>query len=255
MKKLALLCVICALAATGCGKKKTPKKDVTTRSSKSRSYIIQDPKSVKKGNKTVAINDFDFKDSEDFFDNEAISDFSFIDDESEKLASNDEPQLQELILTEKDTLPAQQNLAFAQNDEELEDILPEEEKVVTSNALAKHYAFDTIHFDINGNKIKKDQKALLANDCSLAHQAVQEGKEIIIQGHCCQLGSHSYNMALSQQRAQSIKKALVKKGIDANHIKTIGYGNEMPLVYSDTKDRAALVQELAPNRRAEIIIN
>lgn len=219
MKKLALLCVLLAFVAAGCGKKKEkvqPRSKVPTKS-----------RSVKK-NKNLAL-----KDSEDFFDNDAVSDFAFVDDENEKKAKE----------AKKDT-------AFAQND-----IDAAQEDLAADQTDESGIAFKTVHFDLNGNKIRSNQKQLVQEDCSLAKEATGKGKKVIVHGHCCQLGSHSYNMALSQQRAETIKQEMIQNGIEEESIKTVGYGSEMPLVWSDKKDRTSLVQELAPNRRAEIMVN
>ena len=52
-----------------------------------------------------------------------------------------------------------------------------------------------------------------------------------------------------------IKKEMVKNGVQEQSIKTVGYGNEMPLVWSDKADRKELIKDLAPNRRAEVLVN
>ncbi len=217
MKKLALLCVLLALVASGCGKKKAtaPKsKDVT----KSRSLKT-------KKNKNLALND------SEFFDNDAVSDFAFVDDEEKKNANK--------------------NLALAQNDNN--DNLGNDD--LSGDQDESGVAFKTVHFDLNHNKIRSDQKELVTEDCGLAKEITEKGKKVVVHGHCCQLGSHSYNMALSQQRAEAIKQEMVKNGIEEADVKTVGYGSEMPLVWSEKKDRGALVQELAANRRAEIMVN
>lgn len=219
MKKLALLCVLLALVASGCGKKKVR--------SQSRSKVPAKSRSIKK-NKNLAL-----KDSEDFFDKDAVSDFAFVDDENEKKAKG-----------------ANKDMALAQND-----IDASQEDLTANQTDESGLAFKTVHFDLNGNKIRNDQQPLIQEDCSLAKEATEKGKKVIVHGHCCQLGSHSYNMALSQQRAEAIKKEMIENGIDEESIKTVGYGSEMPLVWSDKKDRTSLIKELAPNRRAEIMAN
>lgn len=220
MKKLALLCVLLALVASGCGKKKEkcqPRSKVPTKS-----------RSIKK-NKNLAL-----KDSEDFFDNDAVSDFAFVDDENAKKAED-----------------AKKDMALAQNDLDQ----TAQEDLSADQADESGIAFKTVHFDLNGNKVRSDQKKLVLEDCSLAKDATEKGKKVVVHGHCCQLGSHSYNMALSQQRAEAIKQEMVQNGINEENIKTVGYGSEMPLVWSEKKDRASLVKELAPNRRAELMVN
>jgi outer membrane protein OmpA-like peptidoglycan-associated protein len=221
MKKLALLCVLLALVAAGCGKKREKVQP--------RSKVPAKSRSIKK-NKNLAL-----KDTEDFFDNDAVSDFAFVDDENEKKAKTD----------------AKKDLALAQND--INEAAQED--LTADQSEESGIAFKTVHFDLNRNKIRPDQKTLVEEDCNLAKEATQKGKHVVVHGHCCQLGSHSYNMALSQQRAETIKQEMIRNGIDEKDIKTVGYGSEMPLVWSEKKDRASLIKELAPNRRAEIMVN
>ena len=53
----------------------------------------------------------------------------------------------------------------------------------------------------------------------------------------------------------NVKSEMLKEGIPAQQIKTLGMGYESPLVWSDKTDRAERVEELSPNRRAEVSTN
>ena len=66
---------------------------------------------------------------------------------------------------------------------------------------------------------------------------------IQVAGHTDSRGSEQYNLDLSQRRAESVKNALVQRGVDPMRIQTIGYGESQPISSSD-----------AMNRRVEIII-
>lgn len=71
---------------------------------------------------------------------------------------------------------------------------------------------------------------------------------ITVEGHTDSRGSHKLNDALSQQRAESVKRYLVAKGINPNRIFTIGYGKRKPIGDNDTEFGRTL------NRRTEIVI-
>ena len=53
--------------------------------------------------------------------------------------------------------------------------------------------------------------------------------KILVEGHCDDRGSDEYNIALGASRAESVKQALLQRGISADRIKTISYGKEKPL--------------------------
>ncbi|OGU80067.1 MAG: hypothetical protein A2W11_11345 [Ignavibacteria bacterium RBG_16_35_7] len=66
-----------------------------------------------------------------------------------------------------------------------------------------------------------------------------------ISGHTDNVGSNAYNQKLSQRRAEAVKGWLVAKGISADRITAVGYGEESPRVANDTEDNRRL------NRRIE----
>ena len=51
---------------------------------------------------------------------------------------------------------------------------------------------------------------------------------IVIEGHCCYIGTDEYNLALGQMRANAIKNYLVTHGISADRIETISWGETKP---------------------------
>ncbi len=67
-------------------------------------------------------------------------------------------------------------------------------------------------------------------------------------GHTDNIGSKSYNLNLSEHRAQSVKEALVLRGVNANRIQIKGYGMSSPLNDNLT------FHDRAQNRRTELKI-
>ncbi len=70
---------------------------------------------------------------------------------------------------------------------------------------------------------------------------------IILAGHTDNTGPDSYNQKLSEQRAESVYRYFVEKGIDPDKIKTVGYGSSKPLASNATK------KGRRTNRRVEFI--
>lgn len=78
--------------------------------------------------------------------------------------------------------------------------------------------------------------------------------QITVSGHTDRIGDDASNMRLSQQRAESVRRALVAEGIPAAKIQAVGYGKDRPLVQCDQQARDDLIACLAPNRRVDIDI-
>jgi peptidoglycan-associated lipoprotein len=218
MNKLGLLCVVLVLFAAGCGKKKE--------------CSSTDAKTSKK----LASADASLKEETENLLDESVSDLAFVDDEGADKVDGAQ-KLAEAEVDKSATTVAENDLSDDENDG------------------TAAYAFKAVHFDFNKDNVKADQRTIINENVQLAHQASEQGKKIVVEGHCDQLGSAAYNLALSQRRAQAIKEKMVQAGIASDDIKIVGYGNERPLVWSDAQDRASLVRELAPNRRAETIVN
>lgn len=61
-------------------------------------------------------------------------------------------------------------------------------------------------------------------------------KSVLLEGHTDNVGSEEYNLALSKKRAESVKSALINKGISADRIKTKGCGFSQPLSTNNFDD-------------------
>lgn len=58
---------------------------------------------------------------------------------------------------------------------------------------------------------------------------------IEVQGHTDSIGSDKYNKVLSQKRAEAVVKYMVQKGMNANKLKAVGYGESKPVADNGTK--------------------
>jgi outer membrane protein OmpA-like peptidoglycan-associated protein len=71
-----------------------------------------------------------------------------------------------------------------------------------------------------------------------------------VYGHADRMGSTESNRRLSEKRAESVRAYLVSRGVDPDKIEVFGYGQTLPVKScADEKDRRALIECLAPNRR------
>jgi outer membrane protein OmpA-like peptidoglycan-associated protein len=75
-----------------------------------------------------------------------------------------------------------------------------------------------------------------------------EGLKVGIYGHTDNTGSADKNQVLSEQRAESVKQYLLKKGLDAARLESKGYGDTQPI--GDNHTAAGK----AKNRRVQIVL-
>jgi len=71
---------------------------------------------------------------------------------------------------------------------------------------------------------------------------------IEIGGHTDNVGSSSYNLKLSNDRAKSVYEYLTANGVDAERLSYRGYGDASPVTDNDTK------KGRSTNRRTEFKI-
>jgi outer membrane protein OmpA-like peptidoglycan-associated protein len=73
-------------------------------------------------------------------------------------------------------------------------------------------------------------------------------RNILVEGHTDSRGSESMNLTLSQNRADSVRNALVSRGVDGTRITAKGYGKSQPVADNATESGRS------QNRRVEIVI-
>src|SRR5712671_6984166 len=83
-----------------------------------------------------------------------------------------------------------------------------------------------VYFDYDKSDISSSQQASVQSDAQFLGQ--HSNVSFTIEGHCDERGSTEYNLALGDQRASSVKSALVSAGVGASRVKTISYGKEKP---------------------------
>ena len=221
------ICILLALGFAGCGKncKKDSKK------------VAQSVVGAENATKMAKGQDVPiYQENEEFFnfEDKGVKDYAFVPMDDEDLEDGD--------------------LSVAENDDfdyEWEDD-GEMKLAWEDEPEGQEYSFKVVNFDLNKNSIRSDQKATVKENVKLAKNAAEEGKSLIVSGHTCPLGSASFNLSLSEKRAQSIRNEMVKAGIPDEQVTILGCGAEHPVVLSNSSDRATRIQELSANRRAEI---
>jgi peptidoglycan-associated lipoprotein len=90
-----------------------------------------------------------------------------------------------------------------------------------------------VYFDYDKSDVRADQSSAIQADMLFLNQ--HPNINFTIEGHCDDRGSTEYNLALGDQRASSVKNALITSGISAARIKTISYGKEKPFCMEDNE--------------------
>lgn len=101
-------------------------------------------------------------------------------------------------------------------------------------------------FNFDDAQIEKHQQTNLISLSNQLHKYNLEKVKFV--GHTDNIGQASYNLQLSEKRAQSVANIFLNNGFKANNIQIIGRGSEFPIVSNDTEEHRA------QNRRVNITI-
>ena len=71
---------------------------------------------------------------------------------------------------------------------------------------------------------------------------------IEIEGHTCNIGTAEYNLALGERRANAVRDYLASRGIGADRLRTVSYGEERPK-YDNAREETRRL-----NRRAALVV-
>ena len=118
-------------------------------------------------------------------------------------------------------------------------------KTAEDELSAKNVERYDVFFGSDEYEVSSDQRTTIANDAQFLSD--HPDLRILIEGHCDELGSVEYNLALGESRATAVKSDLVKAGIPSDRIETISYGKERPFCTDETESCWRM------NRRAHVV--
>ncbi len=102
-------------------------------------------------------------------------------------------------------------------------------------------------FDFGKFDLKPPAREALAKMTGIV--MAHPGLKLAVEGYTDSVGSDTFNLTLSQNRADTVRAYLVNQGLDPNTITSTGYGKSNPVASNDTADGRQ------QNRRVEIIIS
>jgi len=104
--------------------------------------------------------------------------------------------------------------------------------------------FSNINFDFDSAQIKPEYRDILREAAQIINDRPE--KNVLVEGHTCNIGPAEYNMGLSQRRAQSVADFLADEGVSTDRLETKGYGLTNPKFDNNTREGRSL------NRRVEM---
>jgi outer membrane protein OmpA-like peptidoglycan-associated protein len=101
-------------------------------------------------------------------------------------------------------------------------------------------------FEVNSYKLNKELLPKLDSISSYLKKLVHA--DVTISGHTDNVGSESYNLTLSSQRAEAVAEYFLDKGITPEQVTFAGFGSAQPIATNET------IEGKRKNRRVEIRI-
>jgi outer membrane protein OmpA-like peptidoglycan-associated protein len=107
-------------------------------------------------------------------------------------------------------------------------------------------AFEHVLFDFDSSALR--QEALPALEPVIAALNARPEVHLEIEGHTCNIGTVEYNLALGERRANAVRAYLLQRGIAAERLSTISFGEERPAHDNGAEATRRL------NRRAVLVV-
>ena len=121
------------------------------------------------------------------------------------------------------------------------------EEAAAHEAAKKAFVNEKIHFAFESSVLSDRARRILKRKAD--YLRTNPDLLITIEGHCDDRGTHAYNNALGERRADSVKIFLIDLGINTTQLSTVSYGEERPIAMRHNET------SWAKNRRAEFVIN
>jgi len=110
----------------------------------------------------------------------------------------------------------------------------------------REIVFEDVHFDFDRYSLRPEATRALDE----AVKSLQDNPQlrIEVEGHTCNIGTAEYNLALGERRANAVRDYLTSRGIGADRLRTVSYGEERP------KHDNAREETRRLNRRAAMVV-
>ena len=107
-------------------------------------------------------------------------------------------------------------------------------------------ALQDVYYEFDSINLRSDAEETLKQNAEWMKANLTARVEV--EGHCDDIGSDEYNLALGAKRAQIAKDFLVSQGVSADRLVTISYGKEAPACFEPSEECRV------KNRRARFVV-
>lgn len=111
---------------------------------------------------------------------------------------------------------------------------------------SEKFRSETVHFDLDKAIVKGEDMGKVQTVA--AFLKANPTHDVLVEGHCDERGTESYNLSLGDRRALAVREALIGAGAPAERVHTISYGESRP---ADSANNNAAY---AKNRRGEFVL-
>jgi peptidoglycan-associated lipoprotein len=117
---------------------------------------------------------------------------------------------------------------------------------VVQAAARRDVNFEDVHFDFDRYSLRPEATRIL--DEAVKTLMSDRTLRITIEGHTCNIGTAEYNLALGERRANAVRDYLTSRGVTADRLQTVSYGEERPK-YDNSREETRRL-----NRRAVLTV-
>ena len=85
-----------------------------------------------------------------------------------------------------------------------------------------------IYFEYDSSDVKSEDRATV--EAHASYLVANPDTIITLEGHADERGSREYNLALGENRSQTVKRQMTLLGASPSQIRTVSYGEERPAI-------------------------
>jgi len=128
--------------------------------------------------------------------------------------------------------------------QEAKPVTPVQETKPVVTVQTPNYNFSNIQFEFNSSVLRTDSYPVL--DQAAMNMKMDTTAKFVLKGYASEEGTAEHNLALSQDRANSVKEYLINSGIHSSNLTATGYGVANPVADNSTEAGRVI------NRRVEL---